>query len=53
MPEKEFICPRCQQTWKGFPAIGRVDNVTEICSPCGMQEGFDAFYGKELTPYNL
>ena len=53
MPEKTFICPRCQQELTGFPALGRVDNKTEICSPCGTQEGLDDYFGIELTPYNL
>ena len=50
---KEFICPRCQESWKGFPALGRIDNKTEICSPCGQQEALDDYFGTPLTKYNL
>jgi hypothetical protein len=40
------ICPRCKDNWVPnnehpgqYPgAISRVDNVTEICSPCGVDE---------------
>jgi hypothetical protein len=53
MPEKTFICPRCQETWTGFPALGRVDNKTEICSPCSIQEALDSYFEQPLVQYNL
>jgi len=53
MSVKKFICPRCQEEWTGFPALGRIDNKTEICSPCGIEEGMQDYFGVELTPYNL
>jgi len=37
-------CPRCGQDYVGFPALSRVDNKTEICSPCGTEEGLIAFF---------
>jgi ribosomal protein S27AE len=37
-------CPRCGESYTGFPALSRVDNKTDICSPCGTQEGLDDFY---------
>jgi RNA polymerase subunit RPABC4/transcription elongation factor Spt4 len=53
MSEKTIICPRCQETWTGFPALGRVDNKTEVCSPCGVQEGLDDCFGNPLIAYNM
>jgi len=51
--EKTIICPRCNQLWTGFPAVGRVDNKTEICSPCGLAEALDDFNGLMLQSYNI
>ena len=51
--EKTFKCPRCLKKWTGFPAIGRVDNETEICSPCGVEEGMEDFFGLPLKSYSL
>ena len=36
-------CPKCGQAIEGFPAISRLDNETEICPECGLQEALDAF----------
>ncbi len=36
-------CPRCKQEMKGYPAISRRDNKTEICSQCGTQEAIFDF----------
>jgi hypothetical protein len=36
------VCPRCNKNNLpiGYPgALSRVDNETEICSPCGTDEG--------------
>jgi hypothetical protein len=42
-------CPRCKKELKGFPAISRRDNKTEICSECGTDEAlFDAGYNATL-----
>lgn len=47
------ICPRCQDNLlpQGYPgAISRIDNETEICSPCGTDEGMrDYFDGVDMT----
>ena len=32
------ICPKCGKTYKGHPAISRVDNETPICPTCGTRE---------------
>lgn len=31
-------CPRCKKPIEGYPAVSRVDNETDICSPCGTKE---------------
>lgn len=36
-------CPICGKPIKGFPAISRKDNKTEICSDCGTEEAMEAF----------
>jgi hypothetical protein len=38
------LCPRCMTNTLpiGYPgALSRTDNKTEICSPCGTQEGLE------------
>ena len=35
------ICPKCGKTLKGYPALSRTDNKTEICSDCGILEALD------------
>lgn len=42
--EEIKICPRCKKTYKGYPALSRYDNVTEICSQCGVEEALNDFY---------
>ena len=32
------VCPRCGQTYRGYPALSRADNTTEICPDCGVRE---------------
>lgn len=34
----ENTCPRCGNLIEGYPALSRVDNKTNICSPCGTRE---------------
>jgi len=36
-------CPRCKKSFTGYPALSRVDNETEICSPCGVEEAIIQF----------
>ena len=32
------ICPRCDEPYRGHPALSRRDNKTDICSDCGKAE---------------
>lgn len=32
------VCPRCKRDYRGYPALSRVDNKTEVCSNCGIIE---------------
>ena len=34
-------CPKCGEVIKGYPAISRRDNKTEICSNCGQIEALE------------
>lgn len=52
-----LLCPRCQHfipddvTPGAYPgAISRVDNKTEICSSCGLDEAIENIFTKTLTP---
>lgn len=38
----EKMCPKCGKTYRGHPAISRVDNVTAICLLCGTREALDS-----------
>lgn len=51
MPKVTFTCPRCLKDWTGFPALSRLDNKTAICSPCGVEEGLDDYFGQPLQQY--
>lgn len=45
----ERKCPICKNTYKDYPAISRVDNKTEICPKCGIEEalqGLERDYNK-------
>jgi hypothetical protein len=44
-------CPRCREYYDGFPALSRLDNVTSICSPCGVAEAIDDFEGMPLKDF--
>lgn len=35
------VCPKCGKTYRGHPAISRVDNKTPICSKCGTREALE------------
>tara|TARA_R110002110_G_scaffold1080_3_gene4339 strand:+ start:4028 stop:4201 length:174 start_codon:yes stop_codon:yes gene_type:complete len=35
---KQRKCTRCKRMYRGFPALSRRDNKTEICSDCGTAE---------------
>jgi hypothetical protein len=52
---EDVICPRCNENNLplGYPgALSRVDNETEICSPCGQDEGFRDFFDNKLPQLN-
>lgn len=40
-------CPKCGKEFTEHPAISRVDNETEICSKCGVDEAVDAYCALE------
>ena len=56
MSKQLIICPRCESSYipnNEFPgeypgALSRVDNKTEICSECGVEEAILDYY-KELS----
>jgi len=35
------VCPVCGETYTGYPAISRRDNLTEICPDCGTREALE------------
>ena len=50
-----YVCPRCNENDlpNGYPgALSRVDNITEICSTCGTDEGLTQHFGGFLAPIN-
>jgi len=48
MKKKKFRCPRCKKFGKWYPAISRLDNVTEICPECAEREAMSGVK-RELT----
>jgi len=40
---KKEKCPRCKRMYRGFPALSRRDNKTDICSDCGTVEGLEDY----------
>ena len=40
--ETTRICPKCGKTYRGHPAISRVDNETPICPECGTREALES-----------
>ena len=36
------ICPKCEQSYKGIPALSREDNKTLICPECGVREALES-----------
>ena len=51
-PYSPTICPRCLGMLPiGYPgALSRVDNKTEICSPCGTDEAMTDYLDHYLAP---
>lgn len=37
----EAVCPRCGRPYRGYPALSRIDNRTEICPDCGVREALE------------
>lgn len=37
------VCPRCDEPYRGYPALSRRDNKTDICSACGNAEAMNDF----------
>ena len=48
------ICGRCRRAIRGYPAVSRRDNVTEICNNCGIIESLEDFkkYEESLKDEN-
>ena len=46
---KQRKCPRCKRMYRGFPALSRRDNKTEICSDCGSVEAMEDYYQERWT----
>jgi ribosomal protein S27AE len=42
---KLVTCPRCGRDYQGYPALSRLDNKTEVCSPCGTDEALRDMLG--------
>lgn len=47
--KKEKVCPRCKKTYIGYPALSRKDNITPICSDCGVQEALEDYFNFKNT----
>ena len=37
------VCPRCNRKYRGYPALSRRDNKTDICSDCGTAEAMEDY----------
>lgn len=42
-------CPRCGETYSDPPALSRTDNITDVCSMCGVGEALDAMEGEMVA----
>ena len=38
------VCPRCHHEYENYCAISRIDNKTQICEKCGLQESLLDFF---------
>lgn len=36
------ICPLCNATYHGVPALSRIDNTTPICQDCGIRQSLES-----------
>ena len=41
-------CPICGRQYSEYPALSRVDNKTEICPDCGLDEALACFLKFEM-----
>ena len=41
--QKRHKCPKCGKNYRGYPALSRDDNETEICPICGTVEAIEYF----------
>ena len=39
-------CPKCKKEFTEYPALSRVDNETEICPECGVEESIRAYISR-------
>ena len=37
------VCPKCMNIYFKPPAISRIDNISKICSECGIKEALEKF----------
>ncbi len=47
MERERKRCPRCEEEYTGTPALSRANNMTDICSDCGLKEALEAFLAWE------
>jgi hypothetical protein len=43
MEHEVRVCPICKTKYRGYPAISRQDNRTEICQICGVLEALQDY----------
>ena len=41
MKGKEFVSPKCGRKVTGYPALSRADDMTKICTNCGVAEALE------------
>ena len=41
LENRTLVCPKCNKTYTGRPALSREDNKTLICPDCGTREALD------------
>jgi len=44
--DKTILCPNCNKSFTGYPALSRKDNKTEICSKCGTIEALKDYFSR-------
>lgn len=46
-PEHRKKCPICHKRYRGYSAISRRDNKTEICNNCGVEEAMQDYLNRK------